>query len=313
MSSLKRKATDDGSLLPPRKRLAPIPESKQPLQDTKNTSLAIPKRTGPPSLTRPRAPDFTTRRTQRATSAPPRSTGPPIRPTVAPRRPIAGRAGSAKPEDHRFQALQKQVTSIESTRAADVARLSADMDAERAKLTELQDNHVALSRELAAAKSQDLNRRRELANASDEIDQLKKKHANAIMDLEMDLKRKERENKELKEDLRFCKEDLERARETVSTLKATISHQSTTQITLTTQNTALQAQVTALQSTLDILSNQKSQVGLSLESATKRIAELEDETHKAEAMRRKLHETIQELKVTLELNVHLLHCPYFGL
>ncbi|KAI0796103.1 P-loop containing nucleoside triphosphate hydrolase protein [Abortiporus biennis] len=170
------------------------------------------------------------------------------------------------------------------------------MEAERAKLSELQENHLALSRELAAAKTQDIDRRRELADASEEIDQLKKKHANIVMDLEMDLKKKDRENRELKEDLRMAKSDLERERETVSTLKATVSHQSTAQITFTTQITALQAQVTALQTALDMSSNQKSNTELKLETAQKRIEELEQETRQAETLRRKLHNMVQELK-----------------
>ncbi|KAJ3491622.1 hypothetical protein NLI96_g550 [Meripilus lineatus] len=310
MNSLKRKATDDVSSEQPRKRLAPIPELKQPLQDTKNTNpsnIAFPKRSGIPPLTRPRAPTLTStaRRTQRATSAPPRSTipitraGPATRSTTAARRPIAGRAGPSninKPEDKRFQSLQQQVTSIASNRAADVARFAADMDAERAKLSELQANHLVLSRELAAAKSHDLTRRRELEDRSEEIEQLKRTHADAILNLEMDLKRKERENVDLNDELKYCKNDLERERETVSTLKATISQQSTTQITLTTQNTALQAQVSSLQSALSDLGSQKSQVGLSLDSAMKRIAELEEENQAAERLRRKLHNMIQELK-----------------
>lgn len=171
------------------------------------------------------------------------------------------------------------------------------MDAERAKLSELQANHLVLSRELAAAKSHDLTRRRELEDRSEEIEQLKRTHADAILNLEMDLKRKERENVDLNDELKYCKNDLERERETVSTLKATISQQSTTQITLTTQNTALQAQVSSLQSALSDLGSQKSQVGLSLDSAMKRIAELEEENQAAERLRRKLHNMIQELKV----------------
>ncbi|KAJ3541552.1 hypothetical protein NM688_g6068 [Phlebia brevispora] len=126
--------------------------------------------------------------------------------------------------------------------------------------------------------------------------QLKRKHANEVMDLEMDIKRKERELREAKEDSRMYQSDLERERETVTMLKSTISQQSTTQLTLSTQVTALQAQIGALQSALNQSSNNGTQLTVELEWARRRIAELEDETRKAETQRRKLHNIIQELK-----------------
>ncbi len=87
-----------------------------------------------------------------------------------------------------------------------------------------------------SAKSQELNQRRELVHASDEIENLKKKHGREVMDLEMDIKKRDREIREVTEDLRICRSDLDRERETVSTLKKTITQQSTSHLTLTTQN-----------------------------------------------------------------------------
>ncbi|CAL1715392.1 unnamed protein product [Somion occarium] len=300
-AGIKRKFVQEEGPHPPRKKLASIPETatiKQPLQDARpGPNLRRPA--APPALTRPHAPVLsTTRRTTRATSAPP-TRAPPVRPTTATRRPVPGRVASGsstKVEDQRFKSLQDQMSSIEAARAADAARLAADMESERAKVAELQENHLVLSRELAASKTQEINQRRELGIASEELDQLRKRHANEIMDLEMDMKRKERENRELQEELRMCKSDLERDRETIATLKATISHQSTAQITFTTQITALQAQVTALQTALDVSSNQKTSTELDLELAHKRIVELEHETRQAETVRRKLHNMVQELK-----------------
>lgn len=179
------------------------------------------------------------------------------------------------------------------------------MDAERAKLSELQTNHEALSKELAAAKAEELNQRRELVHASDELEQLKRKHANEVMDLEMEMKRKERELREAKEDLQTCRDDLERERETVTTLKATVSHQSTTQLTLTTQVTALQAQICALQAALDQSSYNGTNLSVELDRARRRIAELEDETRKAETLRRKLHNMVQELKARKSSFYHI--------
>lgn len=301
---VKRKFVPDEDTNPPRKRLASIPENsaataKQPLRDAR-PGVNLRRPGGPPALTQPKAPALsTTRRPQRATSAPP-ARAPPVRPTTAAARRPVGRVASGSSvniPDDRFKSLQDQMSNIEAARAADAARLAEQMESERTKVAELQANHLALSRELAQSKTQEINQRRELGMASEELDQLRKRHANEVMDLEMDLKRKERENRELQEELRMCKSDLERERETVSQLKATISHQSTAQITFTTQITALQSQVTALQTALDICSNQKSQTSLDCERAQKRITELEQEARQHETMRRKLHNMVQELKV----------------
>ncbi|TFK65077.1 kinesin-domain-containing protein [Pluteus cervinus] len=170
------------------------------------------------------------------------------------------------------------------------------MDAERQKVSELQANQLSLSKELAAAKSQEINQRRELVFFSDEIDSMKKVHAREVMELDMDVKKRDREIRELSEDLRVCRGDLEREREAVSALKTTISQQSTAHLTLTTQNAALQSQATALQSKLDSDSNTLSELTLKLESAQKEIASLKREAMESETVRRKLHNMVQELK-----------------
>ena len=73
-------------------------------------------------------------------------------------------------------ALQSQVTNIESARAADAARLASEMEAERQKVTELQANHLTLSNELTEARTMGSTHRRELANANEMIEELKRKH-----------------------------------------------------------------------------------------------------------------------------------------
>ena len=170
------------------------------------------------------------------------------------------------------------------------------MESERNKVAELQANHLALSRELAAAKSLELNQRRELVHFSDEIESLKKKHSMEVMDLEMDIKKRDRELREVNEDLRICRADLERERETVSSLKNTIAHQSTAHLTLTTQNHALEAQSAALQSQIDVYSRTVSELTLKLETAQKEVEELKKEAMESELVRRKLHNMVQELK-----------------
>ncbi|KAF8185960.1 kinesin-domain-containing protein [Pholiota molesta] len=306
-TSLKRKAIleeDEEALDQPRKLPAiGTMRPARPLQPSRTAANVTTTRgaVAPKPLTRPRAPTLT--QSTRGTSAPPTSSKPPSKPSM-PSRPAAGRvvsgsrpvAGGRTTEDKRFNELQSQLTSIEEARAADAARLAADMEAERNKVAELQANHLAISRELASAKSQELNQRRELIHASDEIENLKKKHGREVMDLEMDIKKRDREIREVTEDLRVCRSDLERERETVSALKNTISHQSTAHLTLTTQNHALEAQSTALQSQIDVYARTVSEMALKLEAAQKQVEDLKREAMDSELVRRKLHNMVQELK-----------------
>lgn len=156
-------------------------------------------------------------------------------------------------------------------------------------MADLQANHLAMSRELAAAKTQELTQRRELVNASDEIEGLKKRHAREVMDLEMDVKKRDREIREVNEDLRVCRGDLERERETASSLKSTISHQSNAHLTLATQNQVLQSQMEAYIRTVADLTGK-------LEAAEKEVEEMKKEAMESERIRRKLHNMVQELK-----------------
>ncbi|KAL0953348.1 hypothetical protein HGRIS_004588 [Hohenbuehelia grisea] len=339
--ALKRKAIaeeDDEAADEPRK-LPAIGKGRpqRPLQPSRTATNLSSSRSNPPKpLTKPNPPTLTASRSvSRGTSAPPTSSSTLGRSTSRPpsttRREPVGRIASGPirptrgPDDQRFLDLQSRVASVESARAADAERLEQDMAAERAKVADLQANHLALSRELATAKSQELNQRQELNNASEELEALRKRHARELkdleidlrrdlmsarddlanmktrharetMELEMDLKKREREIQQLNEDLRVCRADLERERETASTLKSTISHQSNAQIALGTENHALQSQKTALQMQLDMYLATISSLNLKLESSQKEVDDLKQQAMEAEGVRRKLHNMVQELK-----------------
>ncbi|KAK7033912.1 kinesin-like nuclear fusion protein [Paramarasmius palmivorus] len=316
-SSLKRKAIpeedeeDTEIVRNPRKFAAvgtngPIRPPKPPLQPSKtatNLSKSSSTSNAPKPLTKPRAPVLT-RSTTRGTSAPPAqpsmassrpgpSSKPLTRNVSGPTRTAAGRSSS---DDKRFNDIHAKLTTLEAARAADTARVDAQLDAERTKLAELQENHRNMSQQLAAAKDLELTRRAELNIASDEIDNLKKKHAREMTDLELDLQRKERLLREANEDLRLCRGDLERERETVEALKKTVANQSNAQLTLSTENHSLQTQNTALQAEIDAYARKVQELSLKLESTEKQMAEMKEEATESEAVRRKLHNMVQELK-----------------
>jgi kinesin family member C1 len=308
-TGLKRRAIDEDQNYPP-KKLPAISEigSQQPLRPSRtatNFTSSSSTTSSKSSLTIPKAPALstTTRRMNRATSAPPKSSTITARLGPSNSRPLSnvamGRTVSAsyKPtDDRRFQDLQHQVSSIESARAADAARLAADMEAERARVSDLQENHLVLSRELAAAKSQELSQRREFMLVSNEIENIKKKHAREVMDLEMDLRKRDRRIRELEEDVHTCTDDLRRERDSNSNLKTTISEQSTAHVALNAQIGALQAQLFTSQAASDSNSSSASHYRLRLETAEKRVESLEQEVREAEMVRRRLHNMVQELK-----------------
>jgi kinesin family protein C1 len=185
--------------------------------------------------------------------------------------------------------LQTRLTFIEE---ASAARLADALN----KVAELQANRMALSRELATATAQVLNLRWKLLHASDEIDTLNKKHSRQIMEFLIATLKRNRENREVKEDLKVCMSDLAWERETVSALKMTISHQSTAHLTLMTQNHALEVQSVQLQSQIDLYSRTVSEVTLKLESAQNQIEAMDKEAMESKLLRRKLHNMVQELK-----------------
>ncbi|OSD05270.1 kinesin-domain-containing protein [Trametes coccinea BRFM310] len=327
-NSLKRKAATQENLgadqQPPRK-LAAIAEAdtNQPLRPSKtapnstnntNGAGAGPSKLGrgPPPLTKPRAPTLATststnavRRTTRATSAPPKTA--PVRPPARPmsRTTWVARPGASTVNDERFDSIQQQIAKIEAARAADAARLDAELAQERAKRSDLQASHEALSRELTNAKTQEIAQRQELFIASDELNSLRQRHEREISEMQADLRRKDRELRELNEDLRMCQADLERERDTVKSLKATIAQQATAQLSLTAQLGALQAEKAAVQAEFDRTCGSKADLALQLERAQKRIADLEREAREGESVRRKLHNMVQELKGNIRVFVRV--------
>ncbi|KAL4062344.1 kinesin-domain-containing protein [Scleroderma citrinum] len=226
----------------------------------------------PPSRTArhdlPRANGSTSRtRTTRATSAPPK-------PSTSIRPPMM------------------RVPSGTSTHGM----IAREMDAERAKLSQLAANHLALSRELASAKEIELDKRRALVDAADELERMRLKHQREIVDLELEVARRAREAREREEDLKDVQEDLESARETVAKLKLELAQHANTQVTLHAQIEALQEEKSAVQKQLDEVSSASSKSALEYADARRRIEQLEIEAREAEMVRRKLHNMVQELK-----------------
>lgn len=195
-----------------------------------------------------------------------------------------------------FRDLKNQITSLESVQVANAFRIDQKLDAERAKVAEIQADHRALYHKFASSREAELDKRRQLVDSTEELEKLRAKHEKEILEFEMQLQKRANEIRQLSEDLRVAKGDLDRERASVASLKSMVSNQSAAQITLNAQMNALQTEKNALQAQLDTVASTASQQNLDHESALRRIAFLEQEAREAEAVRRKLHNMVQELK-----------------
>lgn len=160
--------------------------------------------------------------------------------------------------------------------------------------------------------------RLDLTSASEEIAALRSSHAREVDELERTIARKDREKKNLEDELRDGRDELSRERDIVRALKVQLSEQSTKHLTLEAQLSASQTQLTNLQSEVeratlavsamkaelqvgqdrarDVELKAEKKVREAEEERDRRIAEIEEELRTAETIRRKLHNQVQELK-----------------
>jgi kinesin family protein C1 len=267
---------------------------------------------GPPPLTKPRPPALSgpppttiTTRPTRATSAPPKSANPRYIPQpVALPRPAGVRTTSGSQRTafngismHDFRLQVSQPSQMEPVgRMAENTRLATDMDAERTKVAALQAEQLTRTRELAVARTQEITHKRELIPKTDELEALRKWHARELLELEAEARRRERELHDVSADLTTTRQDLERERKTATSLKEALAQQGAAQKSLQSQNSALQAQLDTLRAANDGTAETVSTLRLDLETARRRIDELETEAREAEMVRRRLHNLVQELK-----------------
>ncbi|KAG8993937.1 kinesin-like nuclear fusion protein [Tulasnella sp. JGI-2019a] len=176
-----------------------------------------------------------------------------------------------------------------------LSSMATILDAERGTVADL----VAFRSKIEGenrARTMDSETRRGMIAAADELDDLKRRHARQMQDVEEERIRKERELRLINDALGAATDDLARERETIRTLKNALSERANTQLLLESQVSALKAQCSALSSEKDAHATSKSKLILNLDSAAARIAELENEVQDAETLRRKLHNQVQELK-----------------
>ncbi|CUA78121.1 Kinesin-like protein KIFC1 [Rhizoctonia solani] len=178
------------------------------------------------------------------------------------------------------------------TDAANQLEVENELNAERSKAADLHTFQNGLQCELAAAKSQELETRRAYLLASDEINSLKKQHARATEDLMATLVTRDREIKELNEDVTTLQEELSKERE------GRVERQKLRNevVLLEAQVTALKQRGYTLQGEAEGLAAEKMSLKDELESLRKLVTQRDEELRDAEMIRRKLHNQVQELK-----------------
>lgn len=149
---------------------------------------------------------------------------------------------------------------------------------------------------LSQTRDHEREARRNLSTAGEEIAALREKHRGEMDDVERQLAKRERERRDLEDDLRTCKADLEEARGQVRDIKAALNAQAMAQITMTAELATLREQNRSLQLDNEQQAGSVAQMKSKVDEADERVKEIQEELRAAETIRRKLHNQVQELK-----------------
>ncbi|KAJ2694346.1 kinesin-like nuclear fusion protein [Coemansia sp. RSA 1285] len=185
--------------------------------------------------------------------------------------------------------------------------LSVELEQNGVQMTQLQyDNKLLLSRAEEAEKQtktlreeveerdrtlHEADRRRE-----DEVDELQRKHKRQTEDLHDEKRALQKTIDELQETLDATKSSLRTKREDCTRLEATVSKQANDQIEIESSNRSLKAKVECLENEINGREIRIAELEEGLASRSQTVDELEAKLRKEETQRRRLHNTIQELK-----------------
>ncbi|TRM56859.1 P-loop containing nucleoside triphosphate hydrolase protein [Schizophyllum amplum] len=163
------------------------------------------------------------------------------------------------------------------------------MDAERTKV-------AAIQSALSTTRDEHLAGRRALAVTQDALADEQRRRVREVEDLEAAVRKRDRELRELGDELRLTRGDLERARGEAGDARAALAAQATQQLTAAAQYAALDAQHKALAAQLDALTAGRADLARDADELRRENARLKEEAVAHDALRRRLHNEIQELK-----------------
>ncbi|KAJ2215446.1 kinesin-like nuclear fusion protein [Coemansia sp. RSA 487] len=185
--------------------------------------------------------------------------------------------------------------------------LSVELEQNGVQMTQLQyDNKLLLSKAEEAEKQvkslqerieerdralQDSKRRQE-----DDIDELQRRHKRQTEELHDEQRALQKAVNELQESLDATKISLRTKKDENTRLEATISKQTSDQVELESSNRSLKAKVEHLENVVNEREIRIAELEEDVASRSQTIDELETKLRKEETHRRRLHNTIQELK-----------------
>ncbi|CAG7846979.1 Kinesin-like protein klpA [Serendipita indica DSM 11827] len=169
----------------------------------------------------------------------------------------------------------------------------------------LSNRHIKLETEVREMKNQELQHRRGLIAANEELAALKKAHERKVQELENEKRQLERQLKDVREDFRLVQNDLQMERDAMTSLKSTVAQHASIQLSLKAQLEASQRLASSLQQEVERRLGSASELQLQLETVRKRNEFLEAEAQANEQIRRRLHNQIQELKGNIRVYVRV--------
>lgn len=213
----------------------------------------------------------------------------------------AQREAVEDPKWQQFEARRNAGTNVYGAKP----RIGAEMQEERARTSALQSAHIKLETEVREMKNQELQHRRGLIAANEELAALKKAHERKVQELENEKRQLERQLKDVREDFRLVQNDLQMERDAMTSLKSTVAQHASIQLSLKAQLEASQRLASSLQQEVERRLGSASELQLQLETVRKRNEFLEAEAQANEQIRRRLHNQIQELKGNIRVYVRV--------
>ncbi|KAH7094016.1 kinesin-domain-containing protein [Auriculariales sp. MPI-PUGE-AT-0066] len=308
LPSLKRKAADDAGPVQPKIAAFGSSTSARPTRSLRSTAAgpaAVAKALGKgsaPALAASRAPLRQKSNNNLSTSnqgpAKPRvvSAAPTKPVTRGAQRVLAGRRlkppAAVAPAGDKLTQIQEQLNSMRTAQQNDRDTLQAEMAAERAKREELERFHVKKEVELELRRTNDEQIRRH----AQELDQVRAQYSTRLVDAEDSRNRLDRENRQLRDDKQVLEDDVHSRDNSIRTLKETVSQMTTAHMSIEAQLTAIKSHSGATATHLQAAREQIDSLKQQLLAKDDVIAEQRLEILDSEAIRRKLHNQVQELK-----------------
>ncbi|RUS29667.1 hypothetical protein BC938DRAFT_480392 [Jimgerdemannia flammicorona] len=211
--------------------------------------------------------------------------------------------GRLEDMEEAYAFLQNKAKSSDET----VTTMRQMMEMEKKKIEELETFRSKLETKVETKETETREAQRQISdlqhqfaivkiNHADEIGAIRSQHARETQELEMAKESLQREGQALKRELEDTQQQLQGQKTENAQLRTTISQQSVDFLSLESDNRGLKLKLERTEETLASRERTIAELEEKLGDSTRLVAELEAKIREEEMVRRKLHNTIQELK-----------------